>query len=614
MRWLILIFSLLTTLAALYRGIMPLVFYMTNTGTTGMTGLWPVILLLSSSSLFGFMGGVLCFNQRKLGATFLLLASILAYFGYPASGLMALSFATIAVMSFAILHFIDRAERGFNEPRYGRSRLEDEYDEDEDDEEITEYDEDEDEEDEEEVSLKRTSIKYKIPPRRSYSNVVSREVSSMSVKPGTKSKYSKVCMNCGIEVPRDYMFCFACGTKLSDGFNQQYDIDEYRDDADDIDEYQDNHNKQVEEHEEHKEDTRDYRSPQRVDNPAVEVVPVIRKVSAPDIPRNYESDDAPEDIPEEEDVPFRSANSRSKKRSLGVDSSYQSFGRYAQSRKRRKVSILQRVLLGVLGFGIASALGWFMYMGIVKVPPPEPVEVPQPRVTPNTPATEPVKEELAMPEVTTLIPSFTPEAPKQVITTGSVNLRSAHTTSSRILSRLPVNATYELLGQWQAANPAALPAADKQLTDKWYQVKAGKNTGWIYSQYAQTIDGRATSLPSGYTDSLLNSFGLNRSEIESKLGKPARVQTRGDVISLEYPGVRISLRDNKVQSLQVTGKEVTLANGLAVGMTFDETASVLGAPNKNRDGVQLHLETPTRGVVIRRDNDGKIRNINVGSA
>ncbi|MDR0491708.1 MAG: SH3 domain-containing protein, partial [Oscillospiraceae bacterium] len=200
------------------------------------------------------------------------------------------------------------------------------------------------------------------------------------------------------------------------------------------------------------------------------------------------------------------------------------------------------------------------------------------------------------------------------ITTGNgVNLRENHSTNSKSITRVQANNTYDILEQWKTDNVSSLPAADKDFTGTWYKIQVNNRPGWIYGQFALPFDGRPVSLPAGYTDALLISFGSNAEEIESNLGKPTKQQVRGDTTVYEYTGLNITVRQNKVQSIQITGKGHNLLNGLAVGMTFDETLKTIGAPNRYKDGVLSYLETSNRGIVIRRENDGRIRSINVGS-
>ena len=80
MRWLILALSLGCTLATLWRGIM---LFITNLGTARVVSSSPSwwAITLCIGALFGFIGGVMAFNHRKLSLLFLLTATMLTFLG-----------------------------------------------------------------------------------------------------------------------------------------------------------------------------------------------------------------------------------------------------------------------------------------------------------------------------------------------------------------------------------------------------------------------------------------------------------------------------------------------------------------------------------------------------
>jgi len=630
MRWLILALSLGTTLATLWRGIALFI----NLGTRAAASTSPswVAATLCVGSLFGFIGGVLAFNHKIIGLLFLYAATIMTFL-HPPIRVLAYSFAAISVLTTCYLIMYQRSKY---KQRYGYSAEEYSYDE-------TEKEKDKDNEDDEQSS----SSKYKMPKRRS-SYSMPQKSDALIIRPPQRQRETKVCLSCGIDVPTPYKYCPLCGMELYTSPDNKVNVvsddetEEKKDetikiygveadtkkhetkqrfkyhvlseDKSDADKYEDKSYESIED-----KSGIEIKESSFGDKSEVEVIPVVRKASVTETT----------DIKESSGVAFKPLNAQSKKqRNLEVDSSYQSFGRYTQSRKKRKVSTFQRTLLAILVIVLVGTAGSFMYKGINKVPP-ESVEISISRILPE------IKEEIPEIVVSTEIPVDEPLAiavpdrgqnigslpymevvpPRQIITIGSsVNLRENHTTNSRSITRIQANNTYTLLEQWKATDTASLSSADRNLPGdgRWYRIQAGTNTGWIYGQFALPLDGRATSLPGGYTEALLNSFGSNREEIVGKLGNP-RQQSRGDTIILEYTGLRITLNQNKVQNILISGRGHNLLNGLTVGMTFDEMSKIIGMPNRFQDGALSYLETANRGIVIRRETNGNIRSITVGT-
>ena len=614
MRWLILALALGTTFATLWRGIM---LFITNLGTVRTASSSPFwwAVALCVASLFGFIGGVLAFNHKAVSLVFLLVATGMTFFGYSSNHVLVSAFAIISLLTFVYLIMYRRSrlrmdQYGFSSDRYGE-----EYD-DEDEE------DDEDETDDEEQN---SIIKYKMPKRRS-AYLASQDSDSLTIKHSHRQRETKVCLSCGMNIPISYKYCHSCGAELytPPGIRVNEILEEQAEDREDepfvIHGVETGTNKKnraeysvINEYESKEDDIEiNENFINRMEE--VEVVPVVRKTMG---------EEEADETQVSDDVPFKPLNIQPKKqRKPDSDISYQSFGRYTQSRKRRKVSLFQRVLLHLLVLSLIGVIGWFMYMGINKVPPPEIKDFP-PRVIPEMEddisrftVTDDDQLVIAIPNQQT-IPYLEVSTAKQVITTDSnVNLRENHTTSSRVITKLQSNIICNLLDQWKTDNASSLPAVDRNLTGVWYRVQSGNNTGWIYGQYALLLDGRAASLPAGYTDALLNSFGSNKEDIVEKLGAP-RQQDRGGTTILEYPNLRITLSQNKVQSIQITGRGHSLINDLAVGISFDELSKLIGAPNKysnsNRDEAFSYLETANRGIVVRREKDGRVRSINVGN-
>jgi hypothetical protein len=663
--------SLGTTLATLWRGIL----LFTNLGTAKAASSSPFLwaMTLCIGSLFGFIGGVLAFNHKVLSLLFLFTATVMTYLGYPQNHILAYAFATISVLT--IIHLIMYRRSKYKE-RYGYS--EEEYYNEEEEYSYNKADEKEDDEDEDDEQETASKAKYKMPQRRSSFSMPQRSDTLTIKSSPQRQRETKVCLSCGIDVQMSYKYCPLCGTELYAPPDSKVDVtsesvpeyaSEYvpKDEQKDVQDISNDEFKNVlkDEAEDTAEEKKDetikiigfetdtqkhetkrryrYRAAKEdekneetdIENAesnknffndkseGVEVVPVVRKTSS----------NEPNEIQESNDAPIKPVSVHSKKqRSMEVDSSYQSFGRYTQSRKRRKVSVFQRLLFVLLAVCLVGAVGSFIYKGINKGSPPSkiepsvqrvlfddtPEEIQAPLENMNISIDEPVltvtANDTEKQTRTEKLPYMELMPAKQIITIGgSINLRENHTTNSQSITRIQANNTYTLLEQWKTDNVSSLPAADKNLTGTWYKIQVDNRNGWIYGQYAMPVDGRAASLPSGYTEALLNSFGSNIEGIEKNLGKPAKQTNRGDTIVLEYANLNITLRQNKVQSIQTTGKGHNLLNGLAVGMTFDEMSKILGAPNRFKDGVLSYLETSNHGIVIRRENDGRVRSINIGN-
>lgn len=617
MRWLILALALGTTFATLWRGIWLFISSIGETARTASSSSFWWAIALCVGSLFGFIGGVLAFNNKMVSLLFLISATVITFFGDNTEyRILASSFAALSFLTLIYLIMHQRSKMGRLQYDFD-GRFNEEYDDDD-------VEDDEDDNEQEEASI---PIKCKMPKRRPYSMPESSD--SLIIKHPQRQRENKVCLSCGINIPISYKFCPSCGAELH--IPPTNNMDEILEGmAEESIEAEDEtfkihgvvpevNNKRFKlrynatDDDERKED--DIRISENSINEnigEVEVVPVVRKI--------VQEDEDTEEVKDSDDVPFKPLSVQTKKgRKLDIDSSYQSFGRYTQSRKRRKVSIFQRTLLVLLIFGIFLSVGWLFYEGIKKGPTP-PIVAEEPRISPEMTEvisdfpeilSEDIPLEIVAPTLSAAtLPYMEAAAAKQVIIIGSgVNLREDHSTTSRRIASIQANATHDLLEQWKADDVSSLPAGDRTLNGPWYRIQAGGNTGWIYGQYAMPLDGRPASLPAGYTDALLNSFGSNREEIEAKLGA-ARQQNRGN--TLEYTNLRIVLNQNKVQSIQITGRGHSLLNNLAVGMTFDEMSKIIGAPNRFRDGALLYLETANRGIVIRRENDGRIRSINVG--
>lgn len=595
MRWLVLMLSLGSVTAAIYRGIFQLFTY----GSANSSLLNGVLLI--AAAVIGLLGGIISFNRKWWGTVFLAVAAGVCFFGYKASSMYALYFGVVALLApFVALGHRDDSW--------------DDYDDDPDN---------EDEDDDEDAEIMRRT-------RRAYKTVTESRTDSVIARP-KRARTTKVCIDCGIEVPKEFNFCFNCGHKF-DGMEQHTDGDggveskpageinaepaEAKDETPIVDQSTTVTETPADNAPDENVEKRD----KGENRPKTEKHDVIvRKVSIND------DDDDIEDT-EAVRIPKIRVAAPVSRQEHEADASYQSFGRYAQSRKVRQSSIIKRILITCVMFALLAAVGWFVYSGVFtipseKVPQPEPPAKVVETLSDDAAKVKENKIVLAIPDGAAQLPSdamlpfYAPQPPKSGYITGSnVNLRADHSTASKSLGRLPGKTTNEILGQWQAASAEELTGNDKKLTGVWYQIRSGNETGWIYGQYIQPLDGRDASLPAGYATVLANQFGTTQKQIEGKLGSARKVGARGKASVVEFSGLTATIQDNAVRTLRVTGKDIKLSNGISAGMSYGDVEKILGAPNTFKNNLLSYLEEGSggRGIFIQLDNADKVRSITVG--
>jgi hypothetical protein len=289
---------------------------------------------------------------------------------------------------------------------------------------------------------------------------------------------------------------------------------------------------------------------------------------------------------------------------ISPDNSYREFSHYTRRRKRRNRSLLRRVLGIMVVLLACGGAGWFL-LGLRRLPAPipdasfPPVDTPADfSASPDTPVAVP--DGPVYPDV---ISTLQINAPTRGVVVGSnVNVRSDHSTAGSVVTRLNADTQVEVLDRWEGTSG--------NLTGPWYQLRTGGREGWIYGQYFQPLDGREATLPAGYTEALLRTFGASRTEAVQQLGPP----TRQTGTALTWTGLTIGFRgESEITRLQITSAKHVLQNGLAVGISVESLYRNMGYPSDYRGGQLRYLESVNRGVSVQLMKDGKVRSVTVGN-
>jgi hypothetical protein len=299
---------------------------------------------------------------------------------------------------------------------------------------------------------------------------------------------------------------------------------------------------------------------------------------------------------------------------IGPDNSYQAFHNYTRRRKNKRYSFLRRLLAIFMLFGATGGTAWFL-LGLNKTPQKGlPVAIPAERPTVVLPLEPKGDDSLSDTDLGMAVPSdgtsgrgdifssLRIEAPSRGVVIGNgVNVRSDHSTSGSVVTKMSQGARTDVLDKWQGASGAQSGA--------WYQIRTPSGNGWIYGQYFQPMDSRTATLPAGYTSALLKTFGSNKTELTSRLG----ASTKQTPTTLTWQGVSINIRgDGDITRIQLTNALHVLQNGVAVGITEDRLYQSIGYPSEYRSGQLLYLESPTQGMSVQMKN-GKVERVTVGN-
>jgi hypothetical protein len=283
---------------------------------------------------------------------------------------------------------------------------------------------------------------------------------------------------------------------------------------------------------------------------------------------------------------------------INPDDSYRKFSDYTRRRKRRRHSLLRRMVgLSILLLAVGGS-AWFL-LGLRKVseddlPVPPPVSPHMEPQEPAIPIAEPVEEEG--------LPAIRIDAPARGVVVGSnVNLRPDHSISGTAIARLNADTRVELLDQWTGVSG--------NLSGPWFRIRAGEREGWIYGQYLQPLDSRSSTLPERYTASLLKTFGATKEELTSQLGQP----TRQTATTFTWAGLTANFRgENELTRLQLSSAKHVLLNGVAVGITDEQLYKSVGYPSDYKGGQLRYIESGSQGMSVTMKS-GKVQNITVGN-
>ena len=591
MRWIVLALSLGAMIVSLMHGVLVMWQLVTGGGAIMVGGVpftWMTNILLLSSAVITLIGGILAFNGRKAGGFFLATAAFICFFAHPSTRVYGVVHLIAAVLAFLV-----RKTPDYDDEESGGFVDEGEYD----------YDAEENEEEKNLFGSRALGSKRKNAQEFSYNDKrkerasrinLNREEFSLrgddvsKINEPLRIRSSKVCPACGASVGIDHKFCYTCGSPLYGARLTSADLGL----APDAPSSQD--------------PSSAFRGFQMV-SPTDDAKPARDDslwTKSDKYDGNYEKAPEEEDEDEipEEPTPHRifmksSREDEAEDNSFMVDpdDSYQEFSNYTRRRKRRRNTLMRRILGPLVLLLAVSGAAWMLLGGLTREPPEPPPLPPIP-----IPDPEPIPI-ISPPAIWELLQM---EAPARGVVTGTnVNIRQSNAATGPVVTRLSAGARGEIIEQRDGAPPHPGP---------WYNIRFNGRTGWIYGQFFQALDGRAATLPRGYTAELLNSFGTNRMELVEQLGAP----TRQTPAAMTWTGITAELRGEDVVRLQITGAQHVLQNELAVGLTEEILYRRVGYPSDFRGGSLRYVESgdggAERGMVLRLQN-GRIQSITVGN-
>jgi hypothetical protein len=600
MRWIVLALSLGAAIMSLIHGVFEVWLSSGNAGFPAGTAegafTWFTLVLLGLSAIFALIGGVLAFNRRRSGGFFLVAAALICFFAHPYTRYYGAIYFVGGILTFFL-------QKSFE--------YDDEDDEDYDDEDEDEYDEgdQEEEEDNDDEDFHEGKFREKDSVLRTFSYGKRRERSAAfkenrggydlgeerfsKLNEPVRSRSSKVCPACGASVGIDHKFCHTCGGSLHTTSSSAQPDPE----------------------------------PKAYDSPSSPVIvsvgdDVLQREELrqegtpffndfqPVYPSDSRSQSEEDDDGESEEPspphrvfvkPVPEDSGPVIKRSpllIDPDDSYQEFSKYTRRRKRRRHSLLRRIVGPLILLFAIGGSAWFL-LGLRKVPEddlPVPPPMPQPYSDPVVVSDDPISEPVE--EFTIRI-----ESPSRGVVVGSnVNVRPDHSISGTAITRLNADARVDLLDRWEGVSG--------NLSGPWFQIRTGGREGWIYGQYLQPLDARSSTLPEGYTASLLKTFGTNKEElVSSPLGQP----TRQTATTLTWSGLTANFRgENEIVRLQLSSARHVLLNGVAVGLTDEQLYRNMGYPSDYRSGQLRYIESGSQGMSVTMRN-GRIQSITVGN-
>ena len=593
MRWIVLALSLGAAIMSLIHGVFEIWISSGSAGfpaeTAGDAFTWVTIVLLGVSALFALIGGVLAFNRRRSGGVFLVVSALICFFAHPYTRYYGGIYLVGGLLTFVL-------------------RRPSEYDDEEDfDYEDEEYDdEDGDEDDDEEENFPDERVREKDKPFRAFSYGKRRERKGeydlgdngfSKLNEPVRTRSSKVCPICGASVGIDHKFCYTCGSPLhttplhTTPSSANTEAAAYEPPSSPvIVSVGEDAARQEEPRQESPSLFKDFQTIYPSDNR----------------PQGGEEDGEGEGLPPP--PPHRVFVKPTAEDSgpiikhpllINPDDSYQEFSNYTRRRKRRRHSLLRRILAPLILLLAIGGSAWFL-LGLRKVPEPE---LPVPPFNPlDVQSQDPIIAEPEPEPGDGPLPPLRIDAPTRGVVVGSnVNVRPDHSISGTALTRLNADARVDLLDRWEGVSG--------NLSGPWFRVRTGNREGWIYGQYLQPLDARPSTLPEGYTASLLKTFGSNKLELTNQLGQP----TRQTATTLTWSGLTANFRgENEIVRLQATSARHVLLNGVTVGMTDEQLYKNVGYPSDYRSGQLRYIESGSQGMSVTLKN-GKIQTVTVGN-
>ncbi|MDR1733143.1 MAG: SH3 domain-containing protein [Synergistaceae bacterium] len=629
MRWIVLALSLGTAIVSIIIGVIGVLWMLYTpdaasqaAGIAGNDFSWLTAIVLFISVVLSLPGGIMGFHRRRAGGFFLILAAGACFLARGAR-IFGAFYLAAGLLAFLLKN-----------PSYNYRDYED--DESEDDDRDDDY-EDEDPEDrgvegdedflERNAGRGRSSSPGSNGMRRRERVFASRmfkedktermidEEDEIYTAIPVRRRASKVCPACGASVGVGHRFCFVCGkalhTRAEDADAEtarREDFSPEETDGPTSEEHEGTNFREV--------PIRSFSSSQKAESWRAESEPGEAEERYGEEESHGEGETTPENL----ETPFTEDSEISSphrvfvkptkeegaipRRPLHIapDNSYKEFSHYTRRRKRKNRSLFRRILGPVVLLLAVGGAAWFLMGGFQRGPSPLPPTLPP---TPSTPADQQkpaVPDEPIVPVKRDPLTELQILAPSRGVVTGSnVNVRADHSTGGSVVARLSADVRLDLLNRWEGTTGT--------LTGPWYQVRTGGKEGWIYGQYFQPLDARPASLPEGYTDVLLKTFGANKEDAVKHLGRPSRETAS----AFTWSGLTMNFRgESDIARLQVTSAQHVLQNGLAIGITDEALYKNMGYPSEWKGGQLRYLESEGRGVGIRM-RSGRVQSITVGN-
>ncbi|MBQ6773465.1 MAG: SH3 domain-containing protein [Synergistaceae bacterium] len=294
-------------------------------------------------------------------------------------------------------------------------------------------------------------------------------------------------------------------------------------------------------------------------------------------------------------------------------SSYQEFAgsKFSKRGKKRRRSPFRRFLSILLLVGAVGGALYFL-LGLRKLPPGELPPIAKPEVVrvnnnnePRPPARD-VNNDMNIVEpvdvvvAENILPNFTPDRnpTRGVITGNGVNVRADHSTNSARVTKLSSGARVEVLDSWTGRSG--------NLNGTWYNIRTNGKDGWVYGQYMQAL---GSGLPAGYSNTLLKSFGNNKAQLIETLGQPSKSSST----SAEWQGLTATLKGDEITRIRLSSSRHELQNGLKVGMSQTALLQIMGYPSSANKNTMNYNEGNSTGISVVLDRSDLITSITINA-